>query len=45
MNTPSTVGENWKWRAKSEQISEETSERLLYYTKLYSREHKEKSKR
>ena len=37
MNKPSTVGANWKWRAKSEQITDEISEFLRYYTKLYQR--------
>lgn len=45
MNIPSTVGENWKWRATAEQINEENCQKLLYYTKLYSRERKEKAKR
>ena len=37
MNTPSTVGNNWKWRATKEQLSDEISEWLLKYTKLYAR--------
>ncbi len=37
MNTPSTVGSNWQWRAKKEQISETTAEFLRYQTKLYGR--------
>ena len=38
INTPSTVGENWKWRVKEGQISGTAAEFLLYYTKLYHRE-------
>ena len=37
MNTPSTVGNNWKWRATQNQITENISEFLSYYTKLYNR--------
>lgn len=37
MNVPSTVGENWCWRATDEQITSETFEFLSYYTELYSR--------
>lgn len=37
MNKPSTVGMNWKWRATSDQISNEISNFLSYYTKLYQR--------
>ncbi len=37
MNTPSTVGENWKWRAVEEQINKSAAEFLLYYTELYHR--------
>lgn len=37
MNTPSTVGTNWRWRATENQITDETSSFLLKYTKLYGR--------
>ena len=37
MNAPSSVGTNWKWRAKREQITSEISKFLRYYTKLYQR--------
>lgn len=37
MNTPSTVGENWKWRAVASQITDASAEFLRYYTKLYCR--------
>lgn len=37
MNIPSTVGNNWKWRATKNQFTEEISSFLLHYTKLYGR--------
>lgn len=37
MNTPSTTGENWKWRAKSNYITESLSVRLMNEMKLYER--------
>ena len=37
MNTPSTLGVNWKWRALPEQINSAASGFLLYYTQLYHR--------
>ncbi len=37
MNIPSTVGNNWKWRATKEQFSEEARSFLSFYTKLYGR--------
>lgn len=37
MNRPSTVGTNWKWRVKQNQITDEISEFLSYYTTLYCR--------
>ena len=37
MNTPSTVGNNWKWRATEDQINDDISSWLLKYTKLYNR--------
>ncbi len=37
MNTPSTVGVNWKWRATRPQINDECSNKLLKYTNLYGR--------
>ncbi len=36
MNTPSTIGRNWTWRAK-EDMSEEISKRLKEYTLMYER--------
>ena len=37
MNTPSTVGENWRWRARAEQITPEIADRLAELTRLYGR--------
>lgn len=37
MNSPSTVGLNWKWRALEEEITEKQFEFLKYYSKLYGR--------
>lgn len=37
MNTPSTLGSNWKWRLLKDQIPPEFEETLLYYTMLYGR--------
>lgn len=37
MNVPSTVGQNWKWRATESQITDKSAEFLLYYTKLFGR--------
>ena len=37
INTPSTVGNNWKWRATKEQLSDDICQWLLKYTKLYNR--------
>ena len=37
MNTPSTVGNNWKWRAKENQINDDIASWLLKYTKIYGR--------
>lgn len=37
MNTPSTVGENWKWRMLEEQKDIKTAEKLLNYTTIYDR--------
>lgn len=37
MNTPSTLGENWKWRAVAEQFNSAASGFLMYYTQLYHR--------
>lgn len=37
MNIPSTVGNNWKWRATKEQITDSQFEFLGYYTRLFGR--------
>ena len=37
MNIPSTVGENWKWRCKQDDLCEENFNKLGCLTKLYSR--------
>ncbi len=40
MNTPSTVGENWKWRMTKEQKRQELATKLLNYTNIYGRKGK-----
>ena len=42
MNFPSTVVNNWQWRAADDYISTELEEKLLYYTSLYQRIPKKK---
>lgn len=37
MNVPSTLGDNWKWRASEEQISSKLANRLYKYTEMYGR--------
>ena len=37
MNRPSSVGTNWQWRCKQNQITDEIAEKLKYYTVLYQR--------
>lgn len=37
MNTPSTVGQNWKWRLKEEDLTEELAVRISELTKRYGR--------
>ncbi len=37
MNTPSTLGQNWKWRAYDEQLIDDLAYRISYWTKLYRR--------
>ena len=37
MNTPSTLGNNWKWRVLREQLSAGLAERIKEYTVLYGR--------
>lgn len=37
MNTPSTLGCNWKWRAKKGQITPELAQKISGYMKMYGR--------
>jgi 4-alpha-glucanotransferase len=37
INTPSTLGDNWKWRATAEQITPALAKRLYTYTEMYGR--------
>ncbi|MBR5156784.1 MAG: 4-alpha-glucanotransferase [Clostridia bacterium] len=37
MNFPSTVGDNWKWRLKSDEISDELAEKIYKMAKIYGR--------
>lgn len=38
MNTPSTVGENWRWRMKEADMSEDLGKEILRITKLCGRD-------
>ena len=40
INTPSTLGNNWKWRATEDQITEELARKLYKYTDMYGRVNK-----
>lgn len=37
MNTPSTLGGNWEWRASADQITGKLAKRLLKYMQMYGR--------
>ncbi len=37
MNTPSTLGGNWQWRATADQISDALAEKLYRYMEMYGR--------
>ncbi|WP_446898465.1 4-alpha-glucanotransferase [Clostridium sp. LBM24168] len=37
MNIPSTVGENWKWRVRGEQLTDELAYKIKNITELYGR--------
>lgn len=37
MNIPSTIGGNWQWRARKEDISKKLAEKICQLTKLYGR--------
>ena len=38
INTPSTIGNNWKWRATADQIDNKLAKKLLKYMIMYGRE-------
>ncbi len=37
INTPGTTGNNWQYRIKGTELSNNLSEKILFYTKLYKR--------
>ena len=37
INTPSTLGDNWKWRVTNRQLNKELIEKIKKYTVLYGR--------
>lgn len=37
INTPSTLGNNWKWRATPEQIDARVAKKLYHYMQMYGR--------
>ena len=37
INTPSTIGENWKWRMKDGEFTKELAEKIKEMTRLYGR--------
>jgi 4-alpha-glucanotransferase len=37
MNTPSTIGQNWKWRAIRGSFDETLQEKLKHVTQMYGR--------
>ena len=37
MNTPSTLGDNWKWRLTRGQLTDEIIHRINAMTRLYGR--------
>ena len=41
MNEPSTLGDNWKWRLKREQVSDMTLYNMKELTRIYGRLRKE----
>lgn len=45
MNTPSTLGDNWKWRMRSDALTEELAEKLYRYMQMYGRINPELLKR
>ena len=42
MNTPSTLGGNWQWRASKDMFTDELAERIYELTRIYGRLPKEK---
>ena len=38
MNTPATLGCNWKWRAEKKDINRKLAKKVKKYMKLYKRE-------
>lgn len=40
INTPSTLGDNWKWRAIPEQIDTKVAKKLYHYMQMYGRVNK-----
>jgi 4-alpha-glucanotransferase len=38
MNTPSTIGGNWQWRVRKEDLTDELAEKIYEITKLYGRQ-------
>lgn len=45
INTPSTQGGNWKWRATSDQITKKLAKKLRLYMQMYGRCHELSAKR
>lgn len=41
INTPSTLGKNWKWRATPEQIDAKVAKKLYHYMQMYGRVNKD----
>lgn len=39
MNTPSTIGGNWRWRMRSSDMSEKMSRKIAEMTRIYDRHH------
>jgi 4-alpha-glucanotransferase len=37
MNIPSTLGNNWKWRLKGDELTDELAEKIKEITVKYSR--------
>jgi 4-alpha-glucanotransferase len=44
INTPSSVGENWRWRLGKEELTEALGARILRMTSLYGRRNQEKER-